>query len=288
MSCLAINSTETVLAVGQWITNSIALVSSDDMSVLNTIETGSSFGIHSALFTNFGSDSSTYLLAGMEDGQLMSIKLAGLGSRAVCEETRRIVSLGRRPITMAPTILALGDETSGPRYAVWIHSDRPTIMTAQDDQLQFSPVALGSSTVQAALSVIDSTALAVATADGVRLGRIDSLGKIHITKIPLGGEQPRRIAHSDAMRAYGVVCLHQDLDQKTGELHRHGSVKILDDVTFECESAVLDMRVDRDRLSLTYMGAILTFDVDMENSALRLSAPHGGTGHQYRSYPAWT
>ncbi|EGG07768.1 uncharacterized protein MELLADRAFT_105631 [Melampsora larici-populina 98AG31] len=231
VSCLAIDPSQKVLAVGQWISNSIALVSLDQMNVSTTIETGSDFGVHSVLFTNFGEGIDPHLLAGMDDGELISIKLQGLENGSlVQEQSRRTVVLGHRPITMSRIVLDIPTDQQLGKPAVWIHSEHPTLMIEVDGRLKYRPVALGDATDAIK---IGTRGVGVVTSEGIRLGRIDSLEKIHISKIPLGGEQPKRIAHSKSMRAYGVVCVSQKVNQQTGELDKGSSVKIIDDVTFE-------------------------------------------------------
>ncbi|KAH9812452.1 CPSF A subunit region-domain-containing protein [Melampsora americana] len=231
VSCLAIDPSQKVLAVGQWISNSIALVSLDQMTVATTIETGSDFGVHSILFSNFGEGIEPHLLAGMDNGELISIKLQGLEDGSLVQEkSRRTVVLGRRPITMAQIVLDTPTDQQLGRPAIWIHSEHPTLMIGVDGRLQFKPVALGNGTDAIKIGM---RGVGVVTSEGIRLGRIDSLENIHISKIPLGGEQPKRIAHSKAMRAFGVVCVSQKVNQETGELDKGSSVKIIDDVTFE-------------------------------------------------------
>lgn len=231
VSCLAIDPSQKVLAVGQWITNSIDLVSLDQMTVSTTIKTGSDFGVHSVLFTDFEEEIDPHLLAGMDDGELISIKLQRLDNEGLVQEhSRRTVVLGHRPITMSRIVLDVPTDQQLGKPAIWIHSEHPTLMIEVDGRLKFKPVALGDGTDAIKIGM---RGVGVVTSEGIRLGKIDSLEKIHISKIPLGGEQPRRIAHSKAMRAFGVVCVSQKVNQQTGELDKSSSVKIIDDVTFE-------------------------------------------------------
>lgn len=54
----------------------------------------------------------------------------------------------------------------------------------------------------------DSLALAKET--GLTIGNMDEIQKLHIRSVPLG-EQPRRLAHQDSSRTFGVA-LSQCLD----------------------------------------------------------------------------
>ena len=75
--------------------------------------------------------------------------------------------------------------------------------------------------------------LVLAQSDGLRIGRIDDTQKLQIRTLTLDGDQPAAIAYSAANKAYGVVCLHEELDRKTGASSKTANLKILDGATFE-------------------------------------------------------
>lgn len=67
----------------------------------------------------------------------------------------------------------------------------------------------------------------------IRIGRIDQVQKVQIKTIKLEDDQPRRIAYSAALSAYGVVCLKEVYNRSTGKEERTSSFKIIDETTFE-------------------------------------------------------
>ena len=67
----------------------------------------------------------------------------------------------------------------------------------------------------------------------IRIGRIDQVQKVQIKTIKLEDDQPRRIAYSAALSAYGVVCLKETFNRSTGKEERTSSFKIIDESTFE-------------------------------------------------------
>ena len=71
--------------------------------------------------------------------------------------------------------------------------------------------------------------LAVAGEDHLLIGTIDAVQKLHIRPVPLG-EQPRRICHCDAARAFAVLTTSQGEGAEEAESHH---VRLLDDQTFE-------------------------------------------------------
>lgn len=73
--------------------------------------------------------------------------------------------------------------------------------------------------------------LALATENSLTIGTIDEIQKLHIRTVPLG-EMPRRIAHQESTRTFGLVTIKYAVDEN-GEEVETNYVKILDDQTFE-------------------------------------------------------
>lgn len=82
------------------------------------------------------------------------------------------------------------------------------------------------------------SSLALASPSGLRIGRIEDIQRVDIRAIPFDEDEPRKIAHDPKSRTFGVVCLRRDVNRVTGEQTSVGSVKVLDDQTFEGESTV--------------------------------------------------
>lgn len=73
--------------------------------------------------------------------------------------------------------------------------------------------------------------LAVATESALTIGNIDEIQKLHIRKVPLG-EMPRRIAHQESSRMFGVLTSKVSVDA-TGDEVESFHIRLIDDATFE-------------------------------------------------------
>lgn len=74
--------------------------------------------------------------------------------------------------------------------------------------------------------------LAVATESTLTIGNIDEIQKLHIRKVALG-EMPRRIAHQESSRMFGVITSRTSVDAATSEEMESHFFKLIDDSTFE-------------------------------------------------------
>lgn len=73
--------------------------------------------------------------------------------------------------------------------------------------------------------------LAIATEQGLHLGAVDEIQKLHITSVPLG-EQPRRIAHLDASRVFAVLTELTLLDERADEVVEN-FIRMIDDTRYD-------------------------------------------------------
>jgi DNA damage-binding protein 1 len=200
--------------------------------------------VRSVLAATFA-DGVTNLFIGLGDGTLISYVLDGESS--IVGMSRKSVSLGKRPITLARFKTA-GD------VSVFASTNRPTIVSRRSDRLNYLSVNLKVShrftfclrfdcsrriVLQDinAFTALNATAfpdsLALAFNDGIRIGRIDEIQRLHIRTLDLGREQPVRIAHDPAQKAFGVLCYREDFDRENGNRYSSSSFKILDDTSFE-------------------------------------------------------
>lgn len=72
--------------------------------------------------------------------------------------------------------------------------------------------------------------LAVATESALTIGNIDEIQKLHIRKVAIG-ETPRRIAHQESSRMFGVVT--SKITMQAGEEIESNFFRLIDDSTFE-------------------------------------------------------
>lgn len=84
-------------------------------------------------------------------------------------------------------------------------------------------------------SMASNNSLVLVSPETVRIGRIDDIQSLHIRDILLGEDQPRRIAYSAELRAYGLLCVRESFDRSTGAELSSSSFKIVDETSFEGE-----------------------------------------------------
>lgn len=211
-----------VVAVGLWTTQTVTLLSLPTLSPISSQVVPSTFLIRSILVTDFGASGAPVVLAGLGDGSLVSYSLDN-DVRFVPTSEKKVV-LGKRPVLLAQ--FEAGGQTS-----VFAASERPTIVTRPTGgRLVYSSANLENLVGVAPFdSGAFSGALALATASGIILGRLEAVQKVDIRAIPLDEDEPRKIAHDKDTSTYAVVCLRRDVDRQTGQLTHAGSVRFLDD-----------------------------------------------------------
>ncbi|PLW31590.1 hypothetical protein PCANC_16226 [Puccinia coronata f. sp. avenae] len=232
ISTLAVDPHEKFVAAAQWATNCIEIISISTSSCVSRVNTGSEFMINSLMMTNFGQTEydGCRLLIGLGDGKMMNLDLGSNGI-IVGQNTPTTTTLGLRPVEFVAM------KNTG-RAIVWAHSDQPTLIdrTQNNGRFTYTPVSAQGGWVTSATglhSQFFQDSIVLAFDEEIRIGKLNPNGKMNSVKISLGTEQPRRIAHSKKMKAYGVICVRLELDQKSGVLNRIGSFKIFDDETFQ-------------------------------------------------------
>lgn len=174
-------------------------------------------------------DGSTYLLAGLGDGQLFSC-LYHPASGHVAE--KRLLSLGTQPVSLRPFKTEKGTH-------VFAGSDRPTVVYSANRKLMYSNVNVREVTQMCSFNCASfPDSLAIASKSALTIGTIDNIQKLHIRTIPLG-EQPRRIAHQEESKTFAVATVRceQPPDGQAEEVEK-GYVRLLDDTTFEVMHSV--------------------------------------------------
>jgi DNA damage-binding protein 1 len=185
----------------------------------------SAFLLRSLLAARF-SDGSSTLFVGLGDGSIVSYAMDLASERMIREDSRKAITVGTRPVG-----LDLFQTPEGP--AVFASSDSPTIISRSNGRFNYASVNLRNAHAFATLnSAAFPDALVLVTPDTVRIGRIEGTQGIHIRTILLGADQPRRIAWSPALKAYGLLCIREELDKSTGAEVRTSSFKIVNE-TFD-------------------------------------------------------
>ncbi|KAA0168369.1 hypothetical protein FNF28_02529 [Cafeteria roenbergensis] len=155
------------------------------------------------------------LFVGMGDGTLVHFVVdAATGALT----SRSVVQVGSRPITLdlhggEGTPSPSHDSDAGPpapagHTHVLVAGDRPTAVSSKGGSLLFSNINAGAVECMTGFSSAGMPGgLALAAPDTLTLGTVDSIQKLHIETVPLGGEQPRRIAALPESGAVAVATL---------------------------------------------------------------------------------
>ncbi|KAF2354903.1 hypothetical protein FHG87_014345 [Trinorchestia longiramus] len=142
-----------------------------------------------------------YLLVAVGDGQLVYY--------VYHPEQRQLTDRKRVVVGMLPTQLRRFN--AGSVSNVFACSDRPTVIYSSNHKLVFSKVNLKEVTHMCPLnSEAYPNSLALANSEGVTIGTIDEIQKLHIRTVPLG-ETPRCIAYQEETETFGVVTFRVDV-----------------------------------------------------------------------------
>ncbi|KXN88147.1 DNA damage-binding protein 1a [Leucoagaricus sp. SymC.cos] len=203
--------------------------------------------VTSLLFYNFGSDQSSkgtdyhpYLLAGLGDGSVATFAWQDHHLK-----DRKIISLGHAPVSLVVSKVDLGlgggtgvDGTKGKDgnsvRTVLAAGNRAIVFAHERNRLIHSPI-LAKNIVAA--SPVNSlslpSSLIIASEEGLHIGKIKDLNKLHIRSIPFGLDNPRRAAYHPLLKAFGVVFTRTEPARIGDEELISSFVKLIDDSTFE-------------------------------------------------------
>lgn len=235
-----------IALVGLWSSHALVVFDAATLTTLHSVDVSSSTLLRSVLPISY-EDGSTVVYIGLGDGVLISIPLEFSGENSVLlrEEAKKSITLGSRPITLASFISKLeGDaDTSQDQQNLFVSSDQPTVISRNKGRLNYASMNMRNISAATSFnSVAYSDALVFATPDGLRIGRIDKVQSLHVRTILLGGDQPRRIAHSPLLHAYGILCVKEVVDQSSGSIIKTGSFKIVDDADFDSANILFNSK----------------------------------------------
>ncbi|MEW5313036.1 MAG: hypothetical protein WDW38_004630 [Sanguina aurantia] len=212
------SSSSPLAVVGCW-DMSMALLALPSLGTLQRETLGGEVIPRSVLLSAF--DGVPYVLCGMGDGTLHTWRC---DTQACSLSDKKKVVLGTKPILLRTF------HSNGVTH-VFAASDRPTIIYASPSshkKLLFSN--LNEDEVNFMASFHSSSfpdSLAIAKEGCLTIGSIDQIQKLHVRSVPLG-EQPRRVAHQEQTKTYGVLTMAvAEVEEGAGYL------RILDDVTFD-------------------------------------------------------
>jgi len=163
-----------------------------------------------------------YLLVALGDGHLCNY-LVDATTGALWD--RKKISLGTQPI-------GLRTFRSKQTTHVFAASDRLTVIYSSNKKLLYSNVNMRDvSHMSPFNSESFPDSLAISVENNLTIGTIDDIQKLHIRTVPLG-EQPRRIAHQDSTRTFGLVTIVEEAGGWSDH-KKANALRLLDSQTFE-------------------------------------------------------
>ncbi|BGP43549.1 hypothetical protein JCM10449v2_007590 [Rhodotorula kratochvilovae] len=252
VAALAVSASGSHAAVALWTSQDVHLVdlSSSPLAPCATHTIASTFLIRSLALTTFSSSGTAEeatLLAGLGNGTLVSLGVDLANGAFAPSASAKAVALGKRPLLLTEISHGAGQR------AVFVASDRPTIVSKSKDRLVYSGVNLADTH---AVAPLPSGLLALASPSALTLGRIGAIQQVDVRTVPLDEDEPRRIAHDAEGRCFVVACARRDVDRATGETSVQGVVRLLSE---EFETV-----------------ATLTLDAGEEAQSLTLARPSSG------------
>ncbi|KAL0082831.1 mono-functional DNA-alkylating methyl methanesulfonate N-term-domain-containing protein [Phycomyces blakesleeanus] len=229
VSCIDISPTDTslassVVAVGIWGNVGVLLLSLPYLNIIAEEPLAGTVMPRSILMAKF--EEICYLLVALGDGQFYNFKL---DSRQGKLWDKKRTFLGKQPIS-------LGSFTSNGTTHVFAASDKPSVIHSRNQKLLYSNVNLKEvRCVTSFNSVSFPDAIALTTKEGLLIGQMEEIQKLHITKIATV-DTPRRITHQESTRTFGLVTESSQQQLSSNGKPLMGGFELIDDQTF----AVLD------------------------------------------------
>ncbi|CAL4129658.1 unnamed protein product [Meganyctiphanes norvegica] len=203
-----------VVAVGLWNDISARILALPTLEENAKEFLGGDIIPRSILMTTF--ENHHYLLCAMGDGQLFYFTYSP--TTGFLSDKKKVV-LGTQPTTLR-RFRSLSSTN------VFACSDRPTVIYSSNHKLVFSKVNLREVTHMCPLNAeAYPNSLALATSEGITMGTIDEIQKLHIRTVPLG-ETPRRIAYQEETETFGVVTMRVDVQDSSGVRTSHKSASL--------------------------------------------------------------
>ncbi|GLB38302.1 putative CPSF A subunit region [Lyophyllum shimeji] len=184
--------------------------------------------VRSVLLYSFGSDHSSkgqdyhpYLLAGLADGSFVYFPWKDKQLH-----DRKIISLGHAPVSLSACVV------DGKR-SVFAAGNRATVLSWEKKRLHSSPIMLKEVAAVTSLNTPTfQSSLILATPTGISIGKIQDLDKMHIRSIPLGLDNPLRIAYEPSLKVFGVGISRTEPYRLGDLVESQSSFRLMDDATF--------------------------------------------------------
>ena len=206
MSILAADEqiTGSIMACGLWTDNTVRLLSMPKLTEITTVQLGVETQARDVLLVCLGEV--LYLMVGLGDGTLIIYTLSLLDGTV---SDRRVVTLGTKAIS-------LQQFQHGGHTCVFATGDRPTVVHGHNKKLMFTVVNVGESTDLARFhSELFPNCLALASPQGLLVGAIDDIQRLHVQSHKVDGD-PFRVAYHRNSSIY-AVCAEKIIHTEWGE-----------------------------------------------------------------------
>ncbi|KAI8090127.1 mono-functional DNA-alkylating methyl methanesulfonate N-term-domain-containing protein [Gilbertella persicaria] len=233
-----------VVAVGTWSHVGVCILSLPSLQFITQEKLAGTVMPRSLLMATF--ENICYLLVALGDGQFYNFKL-DVRQGKLSDKKRSF--LGKLPIHLARF-------TSNGTTHVFAASDKPSVIHSRNKKLIYSNVNLRQIRyVSSFNSLLFPDAVALTTQEGLVIGQMEEIQKLHITKIPTR-DTPRRITYQETSKTFGLIT-----ERITSEPYKPttttGGFEILEDQSF----AVLD-RVYFQQFERPLSATSITFEND--------------------------
>ncbi|KAL5524495.1 hypothetical protein ACEPAF_9635 [Sanghuangporus sanghuang] len=227
-----------------------------------------------------------HLMVALANGTVLTMPFDGKGGIG----ERKFFALGGAPVT-----LSCCNVSNQP--AVFASGARSAIFYRSRDGISHSPVLVKDVLSASSLNTLMfSSSMVLSTIDGLVVGRIVELDKLHIRTVSMGSENPSRLAYNPGAKLFGVGCLKQDGAVMKGISSAVSSFKLVDDVDFKVTHefsletneeitavAAVSLELRGGRESFFVVGSTYFSESEREPSRGRLLIFSTGTGG--RQYP---
>ncbi len=178
-----------LVAFGMWTDNSVRLHHLSSLIECARIHLGTEAQTRAVLLIDL--DGITYLFVGLGDGTLLYYQLEWSQNAGIFAlENRKKVILGTRPISLTPFTNA-----SNGNLCIFSSGDRPTIIYTHRGRILFSSMNASDVNYMAPFnSTFLPQSLALISENGLLIGTVDDIKKVHVQTFPLG-QSPSRIAY---------------------------------------------------------------------------------------------
>ena len=195
----------TFASIGLWGNFSLRILRIPSLEQVAEEPIGSQFPARSTMLASVEVNQH-FFFAGLGDGHLLTFRIDAV-TGALSERKR--VPLGRTPVSLSVF------KTSS-AILVFCACDRPTVVYCQSRKLVFSNVNLSDITSMVPLHTETFPhCLALASPSALSIGMVNEIQKLHVKKVPLNGQAPRRIAHHKASKTLIVALEGEKFDDET-------------------------------------------------------------------------